>query len=124
MGKSVHDDVLDQALNYIKNNCTRICACSAEPTTYAEATSTYELADVTVASGDFTVANGSVSGRKVTVAQKSGIAVDVGGDITHLGYVDVSNTKLLAVTTTTTKTVTTADTITIPATILEIRDPT
>lgn len=33
MGKFTHDDVLDAALNEIKTNATRICVCSAQPTT-------------------------------------------------------------------------------------------
>lgn len=50
MAKIVHDDVLDGALNIIKNNCTRMVACSAQPTTYTEGNATYALADVTMAS--------------------------------------------------------------------------
>ena len=48
----VHDDVLDGALNIIKNNCTRMVACSTQPTTYTEGNATYALADVTVESRD------------------------------------------------------------------------
>jgi hypothetical protein len=99
MAKSVHNDVLDAALNYIKTNCTRMVACSAEPTTYTAANVTYALADVTMASGDFTVAD-DTSGRKLTVAAKSGITVDTAGTATHNALLDVSNSKLLYVTTT------------------------
>ena len=60
MAKSVHDDVLDGALNIVKNNATRQVACSAEPTTYTEGNATYALADITVASGDFTAARGTI----------------------------------------------------------------
>ena len=67
MAKSVHDDVLDGALNIVKNNATRQVACSAEPTTYTEGNATYALADITVASGDFTAANGSTSGMSGTI---------------------------------------------------------
>jgi hypothetical protein len=82
MAKSVHDDVLDGALNIVKNNATRQVACSAEPTTYTEGNATYALADITVASGDFTAANGSTSGRKLTVGAKTGALIDASGTAT------------------------------------------
>lgn len=123
MGKSVHDDVLDGALNIIKNNCTRMVACSAEPTTYTEANATYALADVTMASGDFTNANGDTSGRKTTVAQKTGVTVDTTGTATHVALLDVSNTKLLYVTTATSQALTSGNTMTFNAWDIEILDP-
>lgn len=67
MPKFTNDDVLDASPNAIKNNATRICVCSAQPTTYAEAITTYKLAIKTITSADFTgPANGDVSGRKRT----------------------------------------------------------
>ncbi len=123
MGKSVHDDVLDGALNIIKNNCTRMCVCSAQPTTYAEAITTYELADVVMASGDFTNANGDTSGRKTTVAAKSAFAVDASGTATHVALVDVTNSKLLYVTTCTSQALTSGNTVSTPAWDIEIADP-
>lgn len=123
MGKSVHNDVLDGALNIIKNNCTRMVACSAEPTTYTEGNSTYALADVTMASGDFTNADGDTSGRKTTVAQKTGVTVDATGTATHVALLDVSNTKLLYVTTATSQALTSGNTMTFNAWDIEILDP-
>ena len=99
MAKSVHDDVLDGAFNIIKNNCTRQVACSAQPTTYTEANATYALADVTMTSADFTIANGDASGRKVTVAAKSGVLIDTSGTAAYVALLDVINSKLLFVTT-------------------------
>jgi hypothetical protein len=117
------DTVLDTALNYLKNNVTKIVMCSQEPTTYAEANATYALAPVTVASGDFTLANGATDGRKVTVAQKTGQAVTANGTITHAAWLDVANSALLAVTKlATNRAVTTADTITMPAHFVALRD--
>lgn len=124
MGKAVHDDVLDGAHNIIKNNCTRQTVCSAQPTTYAEATATFELADVVMAAGDFAVGNGDVSGRKVAVAAKAGIAVDLSGTATHVGLVDVANSKLLYVTTCTSQVLTAGNTLNIPTWDIEIADPT
>lgn len=99
MAKYAHSDVIDAALNVIKNNCTRMTLCSAQPTTFAEANATYMLGSVTMASGDFTVAAGDTSGRKVTVAAKTGISVTNAGTGNHVALLDVANSKLLFVTT-------------------------
>lgn len=122
MAKSVHDEVLDGALNIIKNTATLMIACSAEPTTRTEAVTTYALADVAMASGDFTAANGDTSGRKLTVAAKSAVAVDAGGTVTHVAIVD--GTRLLYVTTTTSTAVAAAGTVDIGSWKIEIADPT
>lgn len=123
MGKSVHDDVLDSALNYIKTNCTRMVLCSAEPTTFTAANATFALADVTMASGDFTIANGDTSGRKITVAAKTGVTVDTSGTGTHIALLDVTNSKLLFVTTTASTAVAAAGTVDIGSWKDEIADP-
>jgi hypothetical protein len=98
-------------------------ACSTQPTTYTEANATYALADVTMTSGDFTVANGDTSGRKVTVAAKSSVPVDTTGSFQHVALLDVSNSKLLYVTTGTTQTLTSGNTANFPAWDIEIADP-
>jgi hypothetical protein len=126
MGKTVHDDVLDGALNIIKNNCTRMVVCSAEPTDYTEANATYALADVTMAPGDFTNADGDTNGRKSTVAAKSSVLIDTTGTGNHVALLDVSNTKLLYVTTCTSQALTAngSNTVNFPAWDIEIADPT
>lgn len=126
MAKTVHDDVLDGALNIIKNNCTRQVACSAQPTTYAEGNATYALSDVTMASGDFTAANGDTSGRKVTMAAKSAVLIDTSGTATHIALLDVTNSKLLYVTTCTSQALVAngSNTVNFPAWDIEIADPT
>lgn len=123
MAKIVHDDVLDGALNIIKNNCTRMVACSTQPTTFVEANATFALADVTMASGDFTVANGDTSGRKATVAAKSAVPVDATGTFAHVALLDVANSKLLYVTTGTSQGLTSGNTCNFPAWDIEIADP-
>jgi len=124
MAKSVHDDVLDGALNILKNNVTRMVACSAQPTTYTEGNSTYALADVTLASGDFTNANGDTNGRKTTIGAKSGVTVDTSGTATHVALLDVTNSKLLYVTTSTSTAITSGGTVDFAAFDIEIADPT
>lgn len=123
MAKSVHNDVLDAALNYIKDNCTRLVVCSAEPTTFAEANATYALADVTVDSTDFTVADGDTSGRKVTVAAQTGVSVDTSGTVTHVALLDVDDSKLLYVTTSPSQGVSSGGTVDVGAWDVEIADP-
>lgn len=126
MAKSVHNDVLDGALNIIKNNCTRMTVCSTEPTTYTEANATYALADVTMTGTDFTVADGDTNGRKVTVAAKSSILIDVDGTAQHVALLDVTNSKLLYVTTCTSQVLDAngSNTVSVPAWDIEIADPT
>lgn len=126
MAKSVHNDVLDGALNIIKNNCTRMTVCSSEPTTYTEGNATYALADVTMTGTDFTIADGDSSGRKVTISAKSGVTIDASGTAGHIALLDVSNSKLLYVTTCTSLVLTSggSNTVSFPAWKIEIADPT
>lgn len=126
MGKTVHDDVLDGAHNIVKNNATKMTACSAEPTTFAEGNATFALADVAMANGDFTNANGDVSGRKCTVGAKSGVLIDASGTANHIALLDVTNSKLLRVTTCTAQALTAngSNTVNFPAWKFEIADPT
>lgn len=122
MAKTVHDDVLDASHDEtaLANIMT---VCSQEPTTRTEAVTTYKLADVTMTPGtDFTKAPGDVSGRKVTVAAKSGVTVDTSGTATHVALCD--GTRLLRVTTCTSQALTAGNTVDFPAWDIEITDPT
>lgn len=123
MAKSVHDDVLDGALNIIKNNCTRMVLCSSQPTTFTEGNATFALADATMASGDFTAANGDTSGRKLTIAAKAAVPVDVTGTGNHVALLDVTNSKLLYVTTCPAQAVGAGGTVDFGAWKTEIADP-
>jgi hypothetical protein len=123
MAKSVHNDVLDGALNVIKTSCNKMVLCSQEPTTYTQANATYALADVAMASGDFTIADGDTSGRKVTVAAKSAVPVDASGTSNHVALVDTTGSRLLYVTTHTGQALTSGNTVNIGAWDAEIADP-
>lgn len=120
MSKWANDSVMDAALDKIATG-TVMVACSAQPTTRAEAVSTYALADVTLDSGDYTKANGDTNGRKVTIAQQTDITVDTGGTVTHVAICDGSN--LLYVTTCTSQVLTAGNTVTFPAWDIEFSDP-
>ena len=118
------DAALDAQLSNLKDNITRIDLCFTEPTTYAQATSTYTCANVTVASTDFTISAGDVSGRKLTFDGKtggSGTADQTGGFIAFTDGVS----ELIHVTTCTSKAVTSGSTVDFNSyDISEIRDPT
>lgn len=123
MGKIVADSILDAALIALKAN-TKMTACSAQPTTFAEANSSFVLADAAVSSADFTIANGDTNGRKVTIGAKSSILIDVTGNANHIALVDGSS--LLYVTTCTSQSLTAnaSNTVNFPAWDIEIADPT
>lgn len=122
MAKSVADSVLDGAFD-ILDQANIMTACSAEPTTRTEAVTTFALADVAMTvNTDYTKANGDTSGRKCTVAAKSGVTVDLSGTATHIALCDGSN--LLYVTTCTSQALTAANTVSFPAWKIEIADPT
>lgn len=123
MAKSVHDTVLDGALNIIKNGCDQMTACDTFPTNETEATTTYKLADVVMAAGDFTVGDGDTNGRKVAVAAKSNVDVDTTGDAINVALIDVG-TNLLYVTECTLQTLTSGNTVDFPTWDIEIADPT
>lgn len=118
------DTVMDVSLQYLKDNCDKITLCSAEPTTYTQANTTFKLSETgALVSGDFTLADGAVDGRKVTVGAKSALAVSANGTITHAAWVKTGTSALLAVTKlTTARAVTTADTVNMPAHFVALRD--
>lgn len=126
MAKFLSDTVLDGTLLVVKNNATRMVACSAQPMNYTEANATYALADVTMADTDFTIADGDVNGRKVTVGAKSGVDIDASGDATHVALLDVAEEELLVVTTCNTLTLTAGagNTVNFPEWTYTIADPT
>ena len=133
MAKRCNSELLDLPLNAIKSGngtvgpCTRMVACSAEPTSFTEANATYALADVTMASGDFTVGAGDGAGntpRKVAIAAKSGVTVDVSGTATHVALLDVTNSKLLEVTTCTSQVLTAGNSMNFPTWDIEFSAPT
>lgn len=125
MAKAANDIVMDGALDVIAT-ATRQIACSAQPTTYIEANATYALANVTLAGGDYTKANGDTSGRKVTIAAKSGVLIDTSGTASHVALVRVSDSTLIEVTTCTSQALTAngSNTVNFPAWDIEFADPT
>lgn len=123
MAKFSSQRFYDASLNILKNNCTRMTACSAQPTTYAEGNATFALASATMGTGDFTLAAGDVSGRKVTVASKTAVSVTVSGTVNHVALLDVTGAALDYVTTTTAQAVGAGGTVDIGSWKVEIAAP-
>ena len=126
MGKAAPDAVLDTLLDEIATADT-MYACSDEPVNFA-GISSVALADVTLTpgdgNGDFTIDDGDASGRKLTVAQQTGIEIDTTGTADHIVLADASNSELLFVTTCSSQSLTDGNTLTIGSWDIEIGDPT
>lgn len=125
MAKWQNDLMLDAALSYVDDG-TLLTVCSAQPTTYTEAATTYKLADVVMTAGagggDYTLANGDTSGRKLTVLQQSAVPIDTSGTATHVALSISGSSTLLYVTTCTSQSLTSGGTVTVPAWDIEIAD--
>lgn len=119
----LNDRVLDNGLTILDTEANRLDICSAEPTTYAEATSTYTLGNKTSLSVG-APADRSPSGRKVTVAAITDGTVSGTGTATHVAVVDTVNSRLLAVQAlSASQAVTSGNTFTLPAFDIGIPDP-
>ena len=120
MAKYINDGVMDAALDTVAGgNAMHVCA--GQPVDRADAISK-SLATVPLTGGDFTKANGDVSGRKVTVPQKSAISITSSGTADHVAI--INGTILLLATTCTNQALTSGGTVTVPAFDQESADPT
>ena len=124
MAKTVHNDVLDAALDKIAT-CTEYNVCSAQPTTRVEAITTYSLANAVLVAGDgggdYVIADGDADGRKVTISEQLAIVIDASGTALFIALSDGVN--LLYVTTCTSQELTAAGTVDFPAWDAELADP-
>ena len=124
MAKYVHDNILDAALQYLIDNANKICLCSAEPTTYTEAVTTYMLGNKVISSANFgSIANGAVSGRKVTLAEVATIPVTTSGNVIYVALVDTTDSLLLYYWSVSSTAVVADAYAKVTATTFEIRDP-
>jgi len=91
----LNDRVFDNGLTVLDTEVNRLDICSAEPSTYDQATNTLSLGNKLSpnvgAPGDRTP-----SGRKVTVAAITDGEVTVTGTASHYALSDTSNSRLLA----------------------------
>ncbi len=122
MAKSMSDAVLDGTLVLVAGD--QISVCSAEPTTYTEAITTFKLAIATgVAGGDFVIGAGSPNGRSSVVAQQSAVTIDSTGTANHVAVTNLSGTLLKVVTTATSQLLTSGGTVDIGTFTVNIADP-
>ena len=92
---SLNDRVYDNGLTVLDTEASHLYICSQEPTTYAQASSTYALgvkATPTVSAPGARTPNG----RKVTVSAITDGTVSANGTATHYALVDSTNSRLLA----------------------------
>lgn len=121
---TVGNRVFDAGLNALDTEANRVDICSQEPTSYAEATSTYTLGNTTSISISAPT-DGDTSGRKVTVAAISGASVTGSGSATHFAITDTTNSRLLITGALSSggQTVTSGNTFALNALDIEIPDP-
>ena len=119
MAVFIPDVILDLQLDQAEGSSVHVC--SAQPTTYTEAATTYQLATQATV-GVHAKANGDTSGRKNTTTPATGTTIDNTGTATHVAHTD--GTTLLRVHTCTSQALTAAGTVDIGAHKHEIGDPT
>jgi len=120
---TIADRCLDFGLNILDTEANRVDVCSQEPTTYAEATSTYTLGNstsVTISSP----ADRTGGGRKVTLSAISDGSVSGTGTATHYSISDTTNSRLLVTgSLTASQSVTSGNTFSLEALDIGIPDP-
>lgn len=127
MGKLIPDAVLNSMLAVIANGVDLVNICKDTPTDYSTATTngTHSLADIAVTAGDgngdWTIGNGDTNGRKLTLAQQTGVTIDTSGTATHIAMSDGSSV-FYGATTCTSQAVTSGNTATINTFDIEISD--
>lgn len=118
----INDEVFDQGLDYADANGTRIDICSAEPTTYTQATSTNSLGNATVNTG--ATENGATDGRRVVVPAITSGSVTATGTATHWALTDGTSTLIATGALSASQSVTSGNTFTLDAISITIRDAT
>jgi hypothetical protein len=116
MAKYMPDSSLDAMLDKV-GAADRLFICSGQPSTYAEASASKNIATQTLSSA-FSKGDSSASGRKLVLAAQSAISVSTPGTADHWA-VGVSGTStLLLVGTIISRTVASGDLISFPSTAL------
>jgi len=130
MAKLIPDAIIDLELGVIAA-ADRLFICKNTPTTYADASGTFDLAThiltPVIGGGDFTAApaDGVGGGRKLTLAAQNGITVDHNGDATYYVLGISGTTTLLLIGEITLQTLTAGNLVNFPTTdVLEIGDVT
>jgi hypothetical protein len=115
------NSVLDGGLSTLTTNGTRIDICSAEPTSYAEATSTYTLGTSSTTTGS--PADRTGGGREVTVAAITDASVTGTGIAAFYAITNGSDTLYATGNLSTSQSVTSGNTFSLGSFTIGIPDP-
>jgi len=97
MAFALGDKMLDSGIGYVSSNADKIYICSQQPTTYAEATSTYALGSANFGVGLVAGApQAATGGRKVATNAVTAGTISAVGTPTYWAIVDSVNSLLLA----------------------------
>lgn len=117
------DRVYDNGLTVLDTEANRMDICSTEPTSYAEATSTYTLGNSTSLSIG-APQDRTGGGREVVVAAISDGSVTGTGTAAYYAIVDTINSRLLATgSLSASQSVTSGNTFTLTSVTIGIPDP-
>lgn len=101
MAKYAHQQVLDNGLNYIKNNCDKVALISSYSVGESYATVVAKiLAEAAMTSTDFTLGSSGNNRTLTSAAGKSDTAAnDTGGSATnHIAFLNTTGSEVLWVT--------------------------
>lgn len=119
----LNDNIFDSGLAYAITNGTRIDICSAEPVTYAAATSTNTLGNKTALTLG-AAENGAVDGRRTIIPAITDGAVTGTATATHWALTDGAAILVATGALTASQAVTSGNTFTLDAISLTLRDAT
>lgn len=99
MAKYSCDEMLDPGLSYLRANTDKMFVCSAYPTTYTEASSTYVLASVDIELGYWTGPYSDVdNGRVLGLKSFFNVIASGTGQRNHVAFCNSTQTKIIHVT--------------------------
>ena len=129
MPKYMHPNVLDQGLQYIISSAAGnvdmlLISAYSQGDTYAVVDSN-KVCTINMIAGDFTLGNQGTLGRRLTVAEKSGTASgNAASPDLHIAIVDVTNSRVLAVTDESSdQNITSGNPITVPTFAINMNQP-
>ena len=118
----LNDLALDEGLDWVDTNGTRVDICSQEPATYAEATTTYTLGNKTSVNPD-APADRTPTGRMVNIPAITDGSVTGTDTATHWAITDGASILVATHTLSSSQGVTNGNTFTLTAFEIGIPDP-
>lgn len=92
---TIADRVYDFGLTVLDTEATTLHICTAEPTTFTQAATTFSIGNKALAAGDITLAAGSPNGRQANLLALSGGNVTASGTAAYYAVLDTANSRLL-----------------------------